>query len=137
FSDVEITGRFRKVGGPPGGGYGIIIRDQEPQTRNGVNQAGHYYVLEAGEGTQWGAWRRDTDRWVELVPWTETKAVKMPPELNEVTVRAIGPRFTFIVNGTEIATIQDPALERGTVGIYVAGDGNEVEVEQYTVRAPQ
>ena len=136
FGDVEVTGRFRKVGGPPGGGYGLILRDQGPDPRDGLNQGGRYYVLEVGEGTQFGIWRRETDQWVDLIVFTPSGAVKPPPETNELTVRAIGPRLIFIVNGRQVADIVDPALANGKVGIYVAGDGNVVEAEQFTVRAP-
>src|SRR5262249_44148932 len=68
--DVEVTGRFRKVGGPPGGGYGLIVRDQGPDPRDGLNQGGRYYVLEVGEGTQFGIWRRENDHWVDLIVFT-------------------------------------------------------------------
>src|SRR5207248_6347733 len=40
FRDVEVSGRFRKVGGPPGGGFGLIVRDQGPPPRDGKNQGG-------------------------------------------------------------------------------------------------
>src|SRR6266508_4654498 len=38
--DVILTATFRKVGGPPGGGYGMIVRDQSPGARNGLAQGG-------------------------------------------------------------------------------------------------
>ena len=137
FGDVEVVGRFRKVGGPPGGGYGIIVRDQGPDPRDGLNQGGRYYVLEVGEGTQYGIWRRENDHWVDIIPFTASTAVRPPPETNDLLVRAVGPRLTFVVNGTEIASVEDAALPNGKVGIYVAGDGNIVDAEQFTVRAPR
>src|SRR5262249_21766131 len=44
LKDVEVTGRFKKTGGPPGGGFGLILRDQEPAIHDGKNQGGRYYV---------------------------------------------------------------------------------------------
>ena len=41
------------------------------------------------------------------------------------------------MNGKQIADISDPTLASGGVGIYVAGDGNVVEAEQFSVRAPR
>src|SRR5207248_8147114 len=38
--DTIVTASFRKVGGPPGGGYGIIVRDQWPGPRDGRSQIG-------------------------------------------------------------------------------------------------
>ena len=133
--DVEVSGRFRKVGGPPGGGFGLIVRDQGPPPRDGKNQGGRYYVMEAGEGRQYGIWRREQDRWVDLIVFTPSDAVRPPGEPNDLTVRAIGSRFLFLINGTQVADITDPALAEGGVGIYVAGDGNVVEAQQFTVRA--
>jgi serine/threonine-protein kinase len=137
FTDVEVSGRFKKVGGPPGGGYGLIVRDQGPDARDGLSQGGRYYVLEVGEGTQWGMWRRETDRWVDLQPFIQSSAVRPPPEVNELTARAVGSHLIFVVNGVQVADIVDGELANGKVGIYVAGDGNVVEAEQFTVRAPR
>lgn len=137
FADVEVSGRFKKVGGPPGGGFGLIVRDQGPDPRDGLSQSGRYYVLEVGEGQQWGMWRRETDHWVDLQPFTPTDAVKPPGQDNELIARAIGSHLIFIVNGVQLADIVDPTLTNGKVGIYVAGDGNIVEAAQFTVRAPR
>src|SRR5437588_481812 len=38
LGDTVVTGVFHKVGGPPGGGYGLILRDQNPGARDGRNQ---------------------------------------------------------------------------------------------------
>ena len=44
-----VSATFRKTGGPPGGGYGLVIRDQGPAPRDGVNQNDEAYVMEAGD----------------------------------------------------------------------------------------
>jgi serine/threonine-protein kinase len=131
--DVSVTARFRKSGGPPGGGYGIIVRDQGPPPRDGISQGGRYYVLEVGEGTQYGMWRRDNDRWADLIVFTPHPAVRPPGEQNTLVARAIGTSLTLLVNGTQVGAFNDGALTAGTVGIYVAGDFNEVIVERFTV----
>ena len=38
--DIMLSARFRKTGGPPGGGYGFIMRDQGRSTLDGQNQFG-------------------------------------------------------------------------------------------------
>jgi serine/threonine-protein kinase len=137
LADVVVSGRYKKVGGTPGGGFGLIVRDQGPDPRAGVNQGGRYSVLEVGEGQQWGMWRRETDHWVDLQPFTPSDVVKPPGQENELIARAIGSHLIFIVNGIQLADIADPTLTNGKVGIYVAGDGNIVEAEQFTVRVPR
>jgi hypothetical protein len=134
--DVIMTATFRKVGGPPGGGYGLIVRDQGPGPRDGITQGGRYYVLEAGDRGELGIWRRDGDRWIELLPWTASAAVRPGDVANELTVQAIGPRLSFVVNGADVASLEDPTLEDGSVGIFVGGDLNEVVLERLIVQTP-
>ncbi len=83
-----------------------------------------------------GIWRREGDRWVDLVPWTPSAAVRPGDAPNELTVRAIGPRLTFVVNGTEVAAVDATAAE-GSVGLFAGGDGNEVAVERFAVQVPE
>ena len=136
LGDVVVSGTFRKVGGPPGGGYGLIVRDQGPGPRDGRGQGGRYYVLEAGDRGELGIWRREGDHWVDIVPWTPSAAVRPGEAANELTVRAIGSRLTFLVNGTEVASRDDAALSEGGVGLFVGGDLNEVAAERFVVQVP-
>src|SRR5438552_4090103 len=47
--DVVVSASFHKVAGPAGGGFGLIVRDQGPDARDGQSQAGRYYVFEVGD----------------------------------------------------------------------------------------
>jgi hypothetical protein len=136
LQDVVVNATFRKIGGPAGGGYGIIVRDQGPAPRDGSNQLGRYYVLEVGDKGEVGIWRREDDRWVDLLPWQRSDAVKPGAAANELTVRAIGDKLTLIVNGTEVGSRTDSTLAVGNVGIFVGGDGNSVALDQISVRTP-
>jgi hypothetical protein len=128
-SDAVVSALFRKVGGPPGGGYGLIVRDQGPGPRDGINQTGRFYALQAGDRRGVGIWRRDGDHWTELVPWTPTLAVRPGDAANQLTVRAAGPRLTLLVNGFEAASAEDTILQGGAVGIFVGGDFNQVALD--------
>ena len=134
--DVVVTATFRKVGGPPGGGYGVIVRDQGPGPRDGLNQGGRYYVLAVGDRGEVGIWRREGDHWVDLVPWTRSEAVRPGSMVNELMVQAVGQRLIFLVNGTEVANLVASVLQGEGVGIFVGGDLNEVLLDQFIVQAP-
>lgn len=134
FGDVTVQGTFRKTGGPPGGGYGLILRDEGPDARDGRSQAGRYYVFESGDKGEFGIWRRELTHWVELIPWTRSAAINADRGRNELAVRALGPRFTFLINETQVASVEDAALPRGGVGVYLGGDLNEVAVEHFLVQ---
>jgi hypothetical protein len=136
---VVVTASFRKLDGPPGGGYGLIVRDAEPGQRDGRNQLGHFYVAEVGDQGNLGIWRRDGDHWVDLVPWTRSSAVHGGLAANQVQVRAIGQTLLLVVNGLEAARVEDDALGEGGVGLFVGGDGNLAVASTYQVQvvAPQ
>jgi len=135
LSDVVVSGTFRKTGGPPGGGYGLVVRDQGPDPRDGVNQTMNAFVLEAGDLGEFGIWRRDGDHWVDLVAWTRSAAVRMGGSPNDLTVRAIGNRLTFTINGTQVASVEDGAPMAGGAGVFIGGDYNEVALDRFSVQA--
>ena len=131
--DTVVSGVFHKVGGPVGGGYGLILRDQNPSERDGRNQLGRYYVFEIGDRGEVGVWLRDGDHWVDLLTWTPSDAVKPGFASNELTVTAAGDHMSFVVNGIPVASQTDSTLGRGGAGLFVGGDGNEVALDRITV----
>ena len=98
--------------------------------------AGRGIVLEAGDRGEVGIWRRESERWIELLPWTPSEAVRPGAAPNELTVRAIAQRLSFVVNGSEVASAADPTLPEGAVGVFVGGDLNEVVLERFVVEVP-
>ena len=136
LTDVLVTATLRKTGGPPGGGYGVIVRDQGPEPRDGENQEGNYYVMETGDLGDYGIWRRDGDHWIDLVPWTPSPSVRQGGSPNDLAVRAVGDQLTFVVNGAQLASITDGTLLAGGVGLYVGGDYNQVALDRFSVALP-
>jgi hypothetical protein len=136
LDDVLVKATFRKASGPVSGGYGVIVRNEASSPEDGVRSMGRCYLFEVGDRGEVGIWRRDEQRWVDLLPWTPSAAVRPGDGANELTVQAIGPRLTFLVNGTQVAEVEDPAPSRGRVGIFAGGLQNEVIVEQVLIQAP-
>jgi signal peptidase I len=131
--DAIVRASFRKVGGAPGGGYGLILRDEGPGPRDGLVQGGRYYVLEVGDKADVGIWRRDGDHWIDLVPWTHADAVRPGAERNDLEARAAGGRLTLRVNNVNVVSATDTTLMEGGVGVFVGGDGNDVLLERFAV----
>jgi hypothetical protein len=136
LSDVVVSLRYRKVDGPPGGGVGVILRDQEPGRRDGLNQTGRFYVFEVSDRGEVGIWRREADAWVDLVPWTRSEAVQPAADGNVLEARAIGARLTLLVNGTVTAGATDAALGQGGVGVFLGGDDNEAILDNLVIQTP-
>ena len=137
LQNVIISATFRKLGGTPaGGGFGIIVRSQGTATLDGTSQGGQYYVLEVGDKGEVGIWRRAVDQWIDVLPWQHADAVRAGTATNDLTVSAIGNRLSMSVNGTPVATRNDPTFATGTVGLLVGGDGNQVAVDHFTIQTP-
>jgi Domain of unknown function (DUF4388) len=134
--DVVVSATLRKTGGPPGGGYGLIVRAPTTESLDGANQTFEAYVLEAGDLGEFGIWRREEDRWIDLVPWTPSQAVRQGGSPNELLVRATGTVLAFTINGVEVARVDDDVLTHGGVGVFAGGDNNEVALDRFTVQIP-
>ncbi len=93
-------------------------------------------MAEAGDRGEIGIWRREHDHWVDILSWAPSKAVYPGGTTNQLSVRAVGQRLTFVVNGTEIFSLLDAALPSGRVGAFVGGDHNEVVLDQFAVELP-
>jgi hypothetical protein len=131
--DALVTATFHKVGGPAGGGYGIILRDQPQGPRDGLNQLGNYLVFEVGDKGQVGIWRRDQDQWVDILGWTSSPAVQPGSGENALRVRAVGDQLEFSVNGTPMPTQTSAQPTSGGVGLFLGGDANEAVLTQLSV----
>ena len=134
--DVVVSTTIRKLGGPAGGGYGLIVRDQGPGPRDGVNQIGNFYALIVNDRGEVAISRRENDHWVEVFPWTLSAAVHTGNTGNELVALAIGSRLGLAVNGTLVASVEDPAPRVGAVGLYVGGDLTEAAIEKFLVEVP-
>jgi hypothetical protein len=134
LADLQVTATFRTLENrPAGGGYGIIIRDEDARAHDGLNVGGRFYVLEVGDRGEVGIWRRERDHWVDLVPWTPSAAVHGGTAPNELSARAQGTRLTLSVNGVQAAQVDDAALQSGAVGVFAGGDGDAALLTRFEV----
>jgi hypothetical protein len=135
IGDVKISAQFRKAGGPTGGGYGLILRDQaQPGERDGRNQGGEYLVAEVGDRGDIGIWQRDEAHWIDIVPWQHSNAVQADQAANTIVVTTRGPSLMLEVNGQVVAgVLYDRLPSSGGVGVFVGGDLNEVVLERLQI----
>jgi len=133
--DVLVTATFHKTGGPRGGGYGLIVRDQSSSSeRDGRNQAGQYMVLEVGDQGDVGIWQRNETRWIDVMPWTHSDAVHLGLESNVLAVTIRDSVLRLEVNGQVLADLTyDGVPARGGVGVFVGGDLNEVVLDSLRI----
>jgi hypothetical protein len=134
--NVVVSATFRKNGGPPGGNYGLIVRDRGPGPRDGINQAGTFYALVINDQGQYGVARRENDHWVEVVPWTQSDAIDPRQPSHELVALAIGSRLGLTVDNRLVANVEVQAVEAGAVGIYVGGDSTDVSIDDFRIEVP-
>jgi hypothetical protein len=135
-ADIVVSATLHKVGGPTGGGYGLIVSDQSQSAGDGLDQTGQYVVAAVGDRGEIGIWRREGDRWQDLVPWKRSAAVRLNAAPNDLAVTISDARLSFSVNGTAVASV-DTGLRGGGVGVFTGGDANEVSVDRFVVQAPR
>jgi hypothetical protein len=133
LTSVLVTATFHKVGGPPGGGYGLILGDQGPGPRDGANQSGSFVVFEVGDKGEVGVWRRDQDQWRDILGWTPSAAVRAAAGENLLVVRVADGRVSFSVNGADIPAQASAQPISGRVGVFLGGDANEAVLTQLRV----
>jgi hypothetical protein len=133
--DVLVGATFRKLGGPAGGAYGLLVRDRGPGPRDGRNQGGRYYVAQVDDRGLVSISRREQGSWLELVPWTASPTVRPGEATNDLSFEIVGGRLTLVVNGRPAASAQDSVLDQGGIGLFVGGKDNDVLVERFIVHA--
>jgi hypothetical protein len=133
--DIVVSGTFHKVGGPPGGGYGLIVGDRGTSAGDGADQRGDYVVAAVGDRGEAGMWRRAGDRWVDIVPWTPSTAVHTDTRPNDLSVRVVGDRLTLTVNDAQVFDVGGLEVGPGprAVGVFTGGDLNQVHVDRFRV----
>ncbi len=102
-------------------GAGLLVRlsDKDNTYLFQVSAFGSYRVGKwaAGVGTN-------------LVAWTESSAVHKGVADNHLTVIADGTSFTFLVNGTQVAELNDTSFSSGRVGVAVTAYSGDVDVHE-------
>jgi hypothetical protein len=103
-----------KVDGPDMNNYGLLFggKDDRNYYTFRISDSGSYRVAKMVEG-----------QWVELVAWTQTPLVNKGA-LNFLGLRAEGTQITVCLNGQALASVNDPMLKSGRVGV-VAGTYEE------------
>jgi hypothetical protein len=120
FSDFHLAVEATHVAGPEDNEYGVLVRMQDAGHfyRFSVSGDGYYLVSKYGGG-EWVALGGD---------WTPSDAIHLGAVANLLEVACQGVTMTFVVNGVELAQVEDGGYSRGDIGLY-AGSFFEPDVE--------
>lgn len=105
-TDFYLTVDARRVSGPLDASYGLVFRHNN----------GNYYLFSIRDDGffNFNLWYGFT--WSAVIDWTGTLAIR-PGEINQLAVLAEGTRFTFSINGEQVAEAEDAQLAEGEAGL--------------------
>lgn len=133
-SDFVLSVQARRVRGPKvTGEYGVIFRVSRPPG----GDLNYYRFGVADDKTFHVALRHDGE-WTRLIEWTDENAIK-PGQENHLVVIARGSTFRFLINGDEIALVEDATLREGKAGLLISldeGDEGVFEFDDFEVYVP-
>lgn len=129
--NFHLTVEASQVAGPDDNEYGVLLRMQDPRNFYAFSVSGDGYFL--------------VSRFVDGVrqplgaDWTPSDAVHPGIGTNVLEVVVQGNQMTFIVNGRQLAWVEDDRFSHGDVGLYAGSfyeGGVEVRFDNLRVTAP-
>ncbi len=107
---VEVNARWAST---PGGSYGLMF--------GLLTDESQFYTLEIDtEYQDIIIWRRDTDGWTGIVPYTYSSAINNGSASNHIKIKRAGVQFTVEINDTVLGTWSDDNLTGSSrVGVVV------------------
>lgn len=132
MSDFYLSVDLRQISGADDAEPGVIFRDD--------NYNYTYYTFTISPKQKAYALSRwYNDKWKYLVNWTSTSAI-VPDGWNKIEVEAVGPNFTFWINGYLVAEAQDDTLPNGKAGLALGffnlGHEGVFEFYNFEIRVP-
>lgn len=109
FGDFVASLDVQHPAGPKTDSYGMVFRVT----------GGNYYTFSMNEKGQYYVWLHNQGKTQTLLQEVGSFDVK-PGKVNNITVKATGPIFTFYVNNHLVGTVVDSTLPTGKVGVYVS-----------------
>jgi hypothetical protein len=109
ITDARILADLTMIEGQDNDSCGIVFRERNGERYEFAMNAKGYYAL----------WYRTTSDTSILVNWTYSEALRLVGTTNHLKIVISGTEFSFTVNGIHILTIEDAALDSGTIGLTV------------------
>lgn len=131
LGDFHLTVEAAQVAGPDDNEYGVLVRMQDRRNFYAFSVSGDGYFL--------------VSRFVDGVrqplgaDWSPSDAVRPGANTNVLEVIVQDTRLTFIVNGRQLAQVEDDRFSHGDIGLYAGSfyeEGVEVAFDNLRVTAP-
>jgi hypothetical protein len=123
FANLQVSADARLAEGTEARWVGVACR---LKPRDGTAQ--FYALLTVPATGQFALSNFDGSRWVHLVPFQSSAAVRRGNASNHLELTCVGSTISARINGTEVASVQDRTYDSGYVAV-VAGRDEGVPVE--------
>ena len=131
FSDFRLDVEATQVAGPQDNEYGVLVR---------VQDSDHFYRFSISGDGFYQVSKYDGEEWVLLGgDWKPADAIHRGEAANLLQVICEGNRMDFLVNGVQVAQVEDSAYSHGDIGLYAGSffePGVEVHFDNLTVSQP-
>jgi len=108
FSDFIIEVEATLESGPNNNDYGVIFRR--------LDEDNYYRFKISGEG-EYGFDKLQDAKWIDIIPWTQSAAIKAGRATNLIKVECNRDKFTFYVNGNKLGYCTDNSFASGSIGL--------------------
>jgi hypothetical protein len=120
LSDFRLTVDATQAAGPDDNEYGVLVR---------MKDTSHFYCFSvSGDGYYQVSKFGDEGRQAMSDDWAASDAIHTGTATNRLEVICQGAQMTFLVNGVQLAQVEDADYRRGDIGLY-AGTFFEPDVE--------
>ena len=126
YGDFRLDVDAGLTGGDAKNGYGVYVRGASAQNdplglfyRFEVYGDGYFYIYK-------GSLDANGNLQVQSIAQSQqpSNAVNLKGQMNHLTIIAQGPKLTWIINGTTVATITDNSYKSGTMALFVSNVAN-------------
>ena len=117
FADLQVTVDARLAEGTEGRSIGVACR---MTPKDGTAQ--FYALLTVPATGRFALSKFDGYRWVHLVPFQSSEAVRRGTTSNHLELTCVGSTIIARINGTEVASTKDGTYDSGYVAVVVNRD---------------
>ncbi len=130
YADEQDNGIFeadgRIVSGSGSYEYGVVLRTTE--------QPWNFYGFTVTNNGTYSVFLYKDDKYTDLIPYTQSNAVKTGTAVNRFRVIANGSQLEFYLNDQRVNTVTDATLKKGSFGFYLSNKEPNAQVAFDNVR---
>jgi hypothetical protein len=111
FGNFMIEVEASKENGMDRSAYGVFLRR--------IDKENYYRFKISGLG-QYGFEKNLNGKWINIIPWTNSSAIRTGNATNLIRVECSGDKFAFYVNNEKLRNCTDNSFAAGSIGFEVA-----------------